>query len=65
MAKPPQIVEAHDVVGVRMGEDDGIEMTNVFSQNLRPKIRAGIHDKRALRRFDKNRRTRPCVPRIR
>ena len=63
-AKRPQIVEAHDVVGVRMRVDDSIERANFFPQTLRAKIRARVHDPRALRRLDVNRRAQPLVARI-
>ena len=40
----PQIVETHDVVGVGVGHDDGIDFPDVFAQTLGAKIRSGIDD---------------------
>ena len=59
-----QIVKAHDVVGVRMREDNRIEVPNIFAQRLRPEIGAGIDDKSALRSLNVNGRTGAVVARI-
>jgi len=44
-AKSAKIVKAHDVIGVRVRENDGIDPADIFAQRLRPEIGAGIdHD---------------------
>src|SRR3954465_3508484 len=52
IAKPAAIVQAHDVVGMRMGEDNRIQPANVLPQHLEPKLRGGVHDEARLRAFD-------------
>ena len=34
IAETPAIVQAHDMVGVRVGENDGVEPADVFPQAL-------------------------------
>jgi len=59
--KSPQIVKAHDVIGVRVRENDRIDTPNILAQCLSPEICAGIHDPRAFRRFDIDRGAQPLV----
>jgi len=52
LRKSPQIIKAHDVIGVRVRENDRIDAPNILAQCLSPEICAGIHDPRGFRRFD-------------
>ena len=51
----PQIVEPHHVIGVRVREEDGVDLPDIFAQTLGAKIGSGIDDIGALRRFEINR----------
>jgi hypothetical protein len=62
--KAPQIVKAHDVVGVRMSENDGIDATDIFAQDLSAKIGAGIDDESGFGCFDVNGRTEAFIARV-
>lgn len=48
MREPPQIVKTHYVVGVRMGENHGIDSPDVRAQRLGAEICPGIYDKGAF-----------------
>ena len=54
MREPPKIVEAHDVIGMRMSENHCIDSADIFAQRLRPKIGSRVNDPRTFRRFDVN-----------
>jgi len=62
--KTPQIVEAHDMVGVRMSENDGVDATNIFPQGLGAEIRSGIDDESGLGCFDVHGRTEAFIARV-
>jgi hypothetical protein len=62
--KSPQIVKAHDVIGVRMRENDRIHFANILAQRLCPEISPGIHNPRTFRRLDIDRGAQPLVARI-
>ncbi len=55
------IVQAHDVVGVRMGEDHRVEPADVFAQALHAEFRRRVHDQPDLVRRDIDRRARAVV----
>ena len=59
-----EIVEPHNVVRVRMSEDDRIEPPNIFPQRLGAEIRAGVNHPGALGRLDIDRRAQPLIARI-
>src|SRR5207302_9050986 len=44
IAESAAIIQAHDVVGVRMGEQDGIEPANILTEHLSAKIRRSINN---------------------
>ena len=50
--KSAQIIEAHDVVRMRMSKDDRVDFANVRPKGLRPEIGASIDDERALGSLD-------------
>ena len=64
MRKSPQIVKAHDVIGVRVRENDRIDTPNILAQRLCPEISPSIHDPRAFWRFDIDRGAQPLVARV-
>ena len=64
MRKSPQIVKAHDVIGVRVRENDRIDLADIFAKRLGPEIGPSVHHERALGRFDIDRRTQPLIARI-
>src|SRR5438270_6054671 len=43
-AEGTQIVEAHDVIGVAVGVEDGVDMANAFAQGLGVEVGAGIDE---------------------
>jgi hypothetical protein len=45
--KAAQIIETHDVIGMRVGKNNGVNATDIFPQGLCPKVRSGI-DKKAI-----------------
>jgi hypothetical protein len=59
-----QIVEPHDVVGVRMREDDRVEPADIFAQGLGAKVGAGVDHPGAFRRFDIDGRAQTLIARI-
>src|ERR1700694_983885 len=62
--KSAKVVEAHNMVGVRVRENDSVDATNVFAQRLGSEIGAGIDDERRLGGFDVNRGAQTFIPRI-
>ena len=54
MRKSPKIVEAHDVIGMRMSKDYCIDSADIFPQSLRPEIGPSVHDPRTFGRLDIN-----------
>ena len=62
--KSPKIIEAHDVIGVRVRENDRIDFADIFAKRLGPEIGPSVHHERALGRFDIDRRTQPLIARI-
>ena len=63
-AKSPQIIKAHDMIGMRVRENDRIDTPNILAQCLSPEICPGIHHPRAFRRFDIDRGPQPLVARV-
>ena len=61
ITKAAAVVQPHDVVGVRVGEDHGVEPAQVFTQALDAEFRRGVHDQFDLVRGDINRRPRAMV----
>jgi hypothetical protein len=43
-AERTQIVEPHDVIGVAMGVEHGIDAANSFTQGLRVKVGTGVDE---------------------
>src|SRR6185503_10810171 len=56
------IIQSHDVVGVRMSKNDGIQPANILAQDLNSKFRCSVHHQFNLVRRDINRRSRSMVP---
>ena len=50
ITKAPAIIQAHDVVGVRVRENDRIEPADAFAQTLDAKLRRGVDDDFRVRR---------------
>src|SRR5205814_4575363 len=48
IAKPAAVVQSHDMIGMRMGEENCVEPANVFAQHLHPEFWRRIHDKSSL-----------------
>jgi hypothetical protein len=63
--KSPEIIEAHDVIGVRMCKNDRINTVNILAERLCSEIGPGVHHKRALGRFHIDRGAQPLIPRVR
>ena len=39
----PNLVEPHDVVGMRVRDDEGVHASNVVRERLGPQVRRGVH----------------------
>ena len=63
-AKGAEIVEAHDVIGVRMGENNRIEPPNILPQRLGPKVGPGIDYPRGFGRFHIDGRAQTLIARV-
>jgi hypothetical protein len=64
MSETP-VIESHDVVGMRVREDHGIDLANVFAQRLGSKICAGINHPGTFRCLNVDGRTKSLIARIR
>src|SRR5947209_6372559 len=64
MRETAKVIKPHNMVGVRMGEDHGVDMANIFAQRLGPEIGAGIHDPGRFRCLDVDRRAQAFIARI-
>jgi hypothetical protein len=62
--KRTEVVKAEDMVGVRVGEDDGVHAPDIFAETLRSEIRPRIDHECDFRRLDINRRTASAIARI-
>ena len=47
-AERAQVVEAHDVVGVPVGVEDGIDVADILAQGLGVEVRAGVDEDGAV-----------------
>ena len=63
-AEAAQIVEAHDVIGVGMGEDHRIEAVELFAQRLLAQVGRGVDQDFGRGRFEMERGAGPLVARI-
>ena len=62
--KAPEIIEAHDVIGVRMRENHRVQIADIFAKRLGPKISPSIHHPRTFRRLNIDRGAQPIIARI-
>ena len=60
----PDIVESHDVVGVRVGVDDRVEAAHAGAQRLLAEIGRGVDEHHAPAIFHQNGRTGAAIVRI-
>ena len=61
----PDIVDAEDVVGVAVGEDDRVDASNAVGQRLLAQIGSGIHQhRRAIVELHEDRRPQAAVARV-
>jgi len=44
IAEAPAVVQSHDVVGMRVREDDRVQPPDIFAQHLEAKFRRRVHD---------------------
>jgi len=44
IAEAPAIVQAHDMVGVAVSEEDRVERADVLAEDLHPELGRGVHD---------------------
>ena len=61
VAKPPAIIQPHDVVGVRVGEKDRVEPVDSLAQTLQAEFRRRIDHEPGLVGGDVNRGPGPMV----
>lgn len=64
LAEGPQVIQAGDVVEVRVGEEDGVEMLQAGSEGLGAEIRPCVDQNRRLGRAEQRRGARAPVPGI-
>lgn len=62
LAKSPNVVEAHDVIRVRVGEQDRVDAMHLFAQALRPEVRGSVYYKLDFRSSYSGRRAQSPVP---
>src|ERR1039457_7073149 len=62
--KAAQIVDAIDMIGMGMGEEDGIDMHDLLAQGLLAKVGGGVHQNVPTVVPDKQRSSRSVIPRI-
>lgn len=60
----PHVVEAADMIGVGVGEEEGIEARYPRAQGLQTELGAGIHDDRGIARSDKDGGPVPPIARV-
>ena len=60
----PAVVHAHDVIGMRVGDEHRIEIAEFLPQHLSAKIRSGVDDQPDRRGFDVDRGAQPMVARV-
>ena len=60
----PQVVDAQNVVGVRVGIKHGVDMSNIFADCLRIKVRSGIDQDDFIPELQHDRGAGPAVVRI-
>jgi len=63
-SKAPQIVKPHDVIGMGVCHDDGVDFPNIFAQTLGAKICPGIDHVGTFRRLQIDRSASAVVARI-
>jgi len=64
LAKPPQIVEAEDVVGVGVGINDRIQSGDILAQALKPVIGRGVNLEGCVGCAEQRRGAKAFVPHI-
>ena len=64
IAETPAIVQAHDMVGMGMGEQGGVEPLNILPQHLKAKLWSGVDYQFCLVRRDVDRGAHPVIFRI-
>ena len=62
--KQAQIIEAEDVIGVRVSESNGMNEANLFSDQLRSQIGCGVDQQVSFRQSCDHRTSQPFVSRI-
>jgi hypothetical protein len=60
----PEVIEAGDVVGVGVGQEDGIHIRQIDSECLGPEVRSAIHENAAVVVFDEDRSAQALVARV-
>lgn len=63
-AEAPHVVEPHDVIGVGMGDQRGIEPGDPFPEALAPEIGRGVDDKVAVGCLHQKGGPRPVIARV-
>src|SRR5438874_13116450 len=48
IAKPAAIVQSHNVIGMRMGEENRVQPADVFAQHMDAKFRGCVQDEPSL-----------------
>ena len=60
----PAVVHAHDVICMRVGDENGVEIAEFFPQHLSAEIGSGVDDQPDCRGFDVDRGAQSMVARV-
>src|SRR3984957_10871831 len=63
-AESPEIIEAHNVVRMRMRIKDGIQILDLRAEDLNSELGAGVYDPGSVRALHINRGAEPLITRI-
>lgn len=64
IADAAAVIHSHDVVGMGMRNEDGIQIAKFFTEHLGPEIRSGVDDQSNRRGLDVNRGAQSMIPRV-
>ena len=64
VADAAAVIHSHDVVGMGMRDEDGIQIAEFLTEHLGPEIWSGVDDQSNRRRLDVNRGAQSVIPRV-
>ena len=64
VVKAPDVVEAVEVVGMRVGKENGVEVLYSGIQHLHPEVRRGVDDNGGAAAFYRDAGPAACIVRV-